>query len=592
MAPAHGPDDYLIAKKYDLAVLNLISDEGTFKNEAGFLSGMHVSKVNDRILEELTAKNALIHLDNYSHSYPHCWRHKTPLIYRATPQWFISMEKKQLREEALAAIKTVHWVPEWGFNRIYSMVENRPDWCISRQRTWGVPIPVFTHKETNELHPNTIEIMEKVAKTIEKEGVEAWFSLDATELLGADAPFYKKSTDILDVWFDSGVAHECVLRQYPEMHFPADFFLEGSDQHRGWFNSSLMTSVAMNHAAPYKTVLTHGFIIDVEGRKMSKSIGNVIAPEKIIQSMGADVLRLWVASIDYRGDIFVSDEILARISETYRRLRNTARFLLANLAGFAPDKHLVPTKKLLALDRYILEKARVLQIEIIKLFETYQFHLIYQKLHQFCSVDLGSFYLDIIKDRQYTMPTNSLGRRSTQTALFHIMEAMVRWFAPILSFTAEEIWGYMPGMREPSVFLNTWYEELPELSSKETMNLAFWEEIRKLRDEVNISIEELRNSKKIGSALEAEVHIFCHPTLKKKLDLLKHELKFILITSNVVLHVYNKEEVSFEIKALQLVKCERCWHRTPDVNADINYPGLCQRCVINISGAGEVRHYA
>jgi isoleucyl-tRNA synthetase len=494
---------------------------------------------------------------------------------------------------SLDAIDHVKWIPDWGKNRIYSMIENRPDWCISRQRTWGVPITVFLHKETGEMHPDTASLFEKIAKRVEKEGIEAWFAIDAHALLGEEAAHYSQCTDVLDVWFDSGVSHECVLRKRPELGFPADLYLEGSDQHRGWFHSALLTSMAMNNVPPYKAVLTHGYVIDIQGRKMSKSLGNVIAPVAIIQSLGADVLRLWAASIDYRSDIFVSDEILHRASDTYRRLRNTARFLLANLDGFDPKKHLVSPDKMLALDRFIVDKARLLQKEIIDAYETYQFHLIYQKVHQFCSIDLGSFYLDIIKDRQYTMKTNSVARRSTQTAMFHIIEALVRWLAPILSFTAEEIWQYIPGERNESVFLNTWYTELFALDENAVMNYAYWEKIRELRDRANIFIENVRNKGDIGSSLEAEVEVFCDEETKKQLDLLEDELRFVLITSSAKVHANHSGESHFKIHSLRsLQKCERCWHRRQDVGQNPKFPTLCLRCVENVSGIGEVRKYA
>jgi len=601
-AAAHGVDDYKTAKQYKLPMINLIGDDGCYLQNTPLIGGMHVTKVNDLIIEELKKRNALLHFEKITHSFPHCWRHKTPIIFRATPQWFISMEKNKLREMALTAIEWVNWVPEWGQNRIFSMVENRPDWCISRQRTWGTPITLFLHKKTGEMHPNTMALMEEVAKRVEKEGLEAWFNLDAKELLGKEADQYNKSNDTLDVWFDSGVSHECVLRLRPELGFPADLYLEGSDQHRGWFQSSLLTSLAINEFKPFKTVLTHGYVVDIQKRKMSKSLGNVIAPEEIIKTMGADVLRLWVSSIDYRGDIFISNEILTRVSESYRRLRNTARFLLANLAGFDPEKDLVPAEKMLALDKWVVDKARLLQEEIIQDFDAYQFHLIYQKVHQFCSIDLGSFYLDIIKDRQYTTQANSLARRSAQTAMYHIIEALVRWFAPILSFTAEEIWQYIPGKRNESVFLNTWYANLPALANDAMMNQAYWEKLRQVRDAVNKELEALRNAGKLGAPLEAEVHLYCEPELKTKLDALENELRFVLITSSADVHLANSHltdvvatdvpGLSLKIEPLTVPKCERCWHRRADVGINPGFPTLCERCVENVDGSGEVRKYA
>jgi len=602
-APAHGQDDYVMGQKYQLPLENPVGDDGCFISTTPLFAGMHVNTVNDRILNELKSRGTLLHLTKITHSYPHCWRHKTPLIFRATPQWFIGMDKNNLRMMGLAAIENVRWVPDWGQSRIFSMVDKRPDWCISRQRTWGVPIALFLHKETSEPHPHSVELMEKVAQRVEQKGVDAWYELDAKELLGEEAAHYSKCQDILDVWFDSGVSHECVLRKNPELHFPADLYLEGSDQHRGWFQSALLTSLAMHHKAPYKTVLTHGYVIDLEGRKMSKSLGNVIAPEKVIQKMGADVLRLWVASVDYRAEINVSEEILARTSETYRRLRNTARFLLANLEGFEPEKHLVPFDQLLALDRWAANKARLLQDEIIKAYESYQFHLIYQKVHHFCTVELGGFYLDIIKDRQYTMQTNSLARRSAQTAMFHIIEAMVRWIAPILSFTAEEIWQYIPGKRNESVFLNTWYTQLPTLSDNQIMNEAYWEKLRLVRDAVNKELETQRKAGKLGAPLEAEVHLYCDVELKKQLDALQDELRFVLITSGADVHLANAHlptdvvvtevpGLSIKVDPVTYQKCERCWHRRADVGSDSSHPTLCARCVVNVVGEGEIRKFA
>lgn len=601
-APAHGVDDYVIGKKYQLPLENPVGDDGCFTADTPIFAGLHVSKANERIIEELRNRGALIHQESLRHSYPHCWRHKTPLIFRATPQWFISMDQNGLRAMALQAIERVAWIPDWGKSRIYGMIENRPDWCISRQRAWGVPLALFVHKQTGELHPNIIALMEKVAERVEKEGIEAWYTLDPKEVLGAEADQYQKTMDVLDVWFDSGVSHECVLKVRPELTFPADIVLEGSDQHRGWFQSSLLTSVAINGRESYKEVLTHGFVVDGHGRKMSKSLGNVIAPEEVIQTLGADILRLWVASIDYRYEISASKEILNRMSEAYRRIRNTARFLLANLHGFDPEKDLLSPEQMIMLDRWAVDKTRLIQEEILEAYSTYQFHAVVQKLHNFCVSDMGGFYLDIIKDRQYTMATNSRGRRSAQTALYHIVHALVRWMAPILSFTAEEVWQYIPGPREASVMLTTWYEGLTALPEKEMMNQAYWEKIRLVRDAVNKEIENQRNANKLGSALEAEVYLYCGPNLKQQLDLLGDELRFVLITSAakvIAEHagpvdpvVTDVPGLALRIEATQYAKCERCWHRCSDVNAYPDYPGLCGRCVENVTGAGEERNYA
>lgn len=599
-APAHGVDDFLVGKRYQLPLDNPVGDDGCYTSTTPIFAGMHVSKVNDDIIRVLKEHGSLIKHESIRHSFPHCWRHKTPLIFRATPQWFISMDQAKLREHALAGISLTNWVPDWGQARINGMVSERPDWCISRQRVWGVPIALFTHKETNELHPNTLALMETVATLVETEGVDAWFDLDASTLLGDDAANYNKVTDILDVWFDSGVSHECVLRKRPELHFPADIILEGSDQHRGWFQSQLLTSAAINDAAPYKTVLTHGFTVDGEGRKMSKSLGNVIAPNEVIDTLGADILRLWVASVDYRGEIPLSQGILTRNVEAYRRIRNTARFLLANLDGFDPRTHQVAANDMLALDQYIVQQAALLQKDIIVAFDAYQFHVVIQKIQHFCVNDLGGFYLDIIKDRQYTMPANSLARRSAQTALFHIAEAFVRWLAPILSFTAEEVWAFIPGDREESVFLTTWYEGLAEFSLKD--NMIDWSFIRMVRDEVNKEIENQRALGTIGSSLEAQVELYATEHIASQLAALHDELRFVLITSSAkvipsaspdsTLTQTSLPGLQLSVTKTDAAKCVRCWHRRDEVGHDASHPELCGRCVVNITSSGEKRIYA
>ena len=602
-APAHGMDDFEVGKKYRLPLENPVGDDGCFISTIPLLAGTHVLKANEIVLEELKKQGMLLHLTKINHSYPHCWRHKTPVIFRATPQWFVNLEQQGLRAAALNAIDQVSWVPDWGKNRIYGMIEKHPGWCISRQRTWGVPIALFLHKETGEPHPDSVALIEKIAQKFEQKGIEAWYELDAEELLGKDAADYVKNRDILDVWFDSGVTHECVLKRNPQLQFPADLYLEGSDQHRGWFQSSLLTSMAINAKAPYKSVLTHGFVVDMQGRKMSKSLGNVIAPDDIIKKLGADILRLWVSSTDYRAEINVSDEILTRTSETYRRLRNTARFLLANIDGFDPERHMVKPDEMLSLDRWVVDQARLLQEDIIKAYDAYQFHVIYQKIHHFCSVELGGFYLDIIKDRQYTTKTEGLPRRSAQTAMFHIVEALVRWIAPILSFTAEEIWQYLPGKRSESVFLATWYQDLPGLDAHVEMNKAYWEKIRLIRDAVNKEIEAQRNAGKIGSALEASVEVYCDANMKQALDKLENELRFVFITSGASVHLANPSlptgAVATDVPGLYVrvesiddPKCERCWHRRAEVGSNAAHPTLCSRCVENIDGMGEVRKYA
>ena len=604
-APGHGQDDFIVGNRYGLEVYNPVGGDGVFLPDTELFAGIHVNKANDVILETLRNNKALLKLAKLQHSYPCCWRHKTPIIFRATPQWFISMEQKGLRKQALQEIANTEWLPDWGRARIEGMVKGRPDWCISRQRTWGVPITLFVHKESGELHPDTASLIEQVAVRIEQKGIDAWFDLDATELLGSAAMNYEKTTDTLDVWFDSGVTHACVLGQRSQVTFPADLYLEGSDQHRGWFQSSLLTSVAMNSVAPYRSVLTHGFTVDAHGHKMSKSLGNVMAPQKVVNSLGADILRLWVASSDYSAEMTVSDEILKRAADSYRRIRNTARFLLANLNGFDPEQHLVKPADMLSLDRWAVARTAQLQNDIIEAYRTYNFHTIYQRLHNFCSIDLGGFYLDIIKDRQYTTQSDSIARRSAQTALYHIVEAMSRWMAPILSFTAEDIWQQIPGKRSESVLLETWYKALFDLDSKDTMNMASWLRILETRSAVSKQLEILRTSNQIGSSLDAEVTLFCNGSLQADLNTLDDELRFVLITSEartqppdaaiadtVKTQLASGETLGIYARASAHSKCIRCWHHRADVGKHSEHPELCGRCVDNVAGSGEQRRFA
>ncbi|MEW6353581.1 MAG: isoleucine--tRNA ligase [Pseudomonadota bacterium] len=606
IAPAHGQDDYVAGARYGLPVDNPVGGDGRFLPGTELFAGEHVLVANAHVIEVLKLRGALLHAGVLQHSYPHCWRHKTPIIFRATPQWFISMEQRGLRAAALGSIEETQWIPDWGRARIEGMVAGRPDWCISRQRAWGVPIALFVHKDSGALHPNTRDLIEQAARRIEQKGIDAWFELDARELLGAEADHYQKVTDTLDVWFDSGVTHACVLEQRPELNgVPADLYLEGSDQHRGWFQSSLLTAVAMRRAAPYRAVLTHGFTVDAKGQKMSKSKGNVVAPQKVIGTLGADILRLWVASTDYRYEMNVSDEILKRMADSYRRIRNTVRFLLANLGDFDPAKDQVDARKMLALDHWLTARARALQEKIIAAYDTYEFHKIYQELHNFCVLDLGGFYLDIIKDRQYTAPKNSLARRSAQTAIYTVLEAMVRWLAPILSFTAEEVWRHMPGARGTSVFLETWDERLAQLpTAAHGMDLEFWEQARAVREAVSKELEKLRTAGAIGSSLDAEVDLYCAQGLYDLLAQLQDELRFVLITSYARIHPALEPPVHAEpaanlsgrlwIKAAPSAhaKCIRCWQHRADVGAVAEHPQICARCAINVDGPGEVRNYA
>ncbi|MCP5159617.1 MAG: isoleucine--tRNA ligase [Gammaproteobacteria bacterium] len=603
-APAHGQEDYVVGSRYGLTVDNPVGPDGKFLADTPLFAGLHVFAANERVIDALKTHGRLLRAARLKHSYPHCWRHKTPIIFRATPQWFIGMDQHGLRAQALAEIKKVRFTPDWGEARIQGMVQNRPDWCVSRQRYWGVPITLFTHKKTGDLHPRTQELMELVAQRIEQSGIDAWFELDPTELLGTEAAEYDKTPDTLDVWFDSGTTHLSVLERRPELHFPAELYLEGSDQHRGWFQSSLLASTAMRGVAPYKGLLTHGFTVDAQGRKMSKSLGNVIAPQKVFNSLGADVLRLWVAATDYRSEMSVSDEILKRMADSYRRMRNTARFLLANLNGFDPALHRIPPEHMLALDRWAVDRTRRLQEEILEAYDQYLFHLIYQKIHNFCSVDMGSLYLDIIKDRQYTTGRDSIARRSAQTAMQHILEAMTRWLAPILSFTAEEIWRNLPGERGPSVFLATWYEELFSVGDEESLNAAYWERLLNVREVVAKKLEQLRVEGNIGSSLDAEVDIYCEGELSADLGRLSDELRFFLITSYARLHpltqapdeiesmMVNNQRLVVQVTPSQHSKCIRCWHHREDVGRTTDHPELCGRCVENAFGTGEERRFA
>ncbi|WP_214660654.1 isoleucine--tRNA ligase [sulfur-oxidizing endosymbiont of Gigantopelta aegis] len=600
-APGHGQEDYIVGLKYDLEVDNPVGPNGCFVTGTELFEGQHIFKANPLVLEVLREKGALLNHYELLHSYPHCWRHKTPIIFRATPQWFISMDQSGLRGLAIDAARKTTWLPDWGKARIEGMMENRPDWCISRQRTWGVPIAVFVHNETQALHPDTPKLIETIAQRVAEKGIDDWFDLDAAELIGDDAKDYSKVTDTLDVWFDSGVTHACVINEREELQFPADLYLEGSDQHRGWFQSSLLTSVAVNDVAPYKEVLTHGFVVDAQGKKMSKSKGNVVAPQKIMKTLGADILRLWVSSTDYTGEITVSDEILKRTADAYRRIRNTARFMLANLDGFEPEKNSLSTEQMLPLDRWIMVTAEELQQEIIGAYEQYDFHIVYQKVHNFCAMDLGAFYLDVIKDRQYTTQEDSVARRSAQTALYHIIEAMTRWIAPILTFTAEELWPFVPGEHTDSVFFETWYAFPAQ--TKEAMDNTFWQQVLSVRVACSKEMEKLRVDKTIGSSLDAEVDLYCDDALLKVLAQLDNELRFVLITSAVRLHpladkpadaveIEDVAGLALNVKASGHEKCVRCWHHLEDVGSHSEHPELCGRCVDNVSGDGEVRRYA
>ncbi|MFL4433251.1 isoleucine--tRNA ligase [Serratia marcescens] len=604
-APGHGPDDFVIGQKYGLEVANPVGQNGCYLTGTyPLLDGKFVFKANDLIVDLLRDKGALLHVEKFLHSYPCCWRHKTPIIFRATPQWFISMDQKGLRQQSLEEIKGVQWIPDWGQARIEMMVANRPDWCISRQRTWGVPMSLFVHKETEQLHPRSVELMEEVAKRVEQDGIQAWWDLDAADILGAEAADYVKVPDTLDVWFDSGSTHASVVDVRPEFNgHGADMYLEGSDQHRGWFMSSLMISTAMKGKAPYKEVLTHGFTVDGQGRKMSKSIGNTVSPQDVMNKLGGDILRLWVASTDYTGEIAVSDEILKRSADAYRRIRNTARFLLANLNGFEPSTDCVAPEDMVVLDRWAVGRALAAQQDIEQAYANYDFHEVVQRLMQFCSVEMGSFYLDIIKDRQYTAKSDSVARRSCQTALYHIVEALVRWMAPIMSFTADEIWGFMPGKRAQYVFTEEWYDGLFGLAEGEPMNDAFWAELLKVRGEVNKVLEQARADKRLGGSLEAAVTLYADSELAARLNSLQDELRFVLLTSAAsvapLAEAPADAQASELLKGLKIAfstapgeKCPRCWHYTTDIGLVAEHADICGRCVSNVAGDGEKRNFA
>ncbi|HEX7115646.1 MAG TPA: isoleucine--tRNA ligase, partial [Steroidobacter sp.] len=601
-APGHGQEDYVVGLKYKLKIDNPVGSDGRFVPGTPLFEGERVFDANDHVIAVLRERRMLLHAEKLEHSYPHCWRHKTPVIFRATAQWFISMDQAGLRKSALREIGKVKWMPSWGESRLGNMIADRPDWCISRQRTWGVPLALFTHRVTGEAHPRSAEILEAVADRVEKDGIDVWYDLDPAELLGAEAPDYEKVTDIMDVWFDSGVLHHCVSKLRPEIRTPADLYLEGSDQHRGWFHSSLLVSTALYDQAPYRAVLTHGFTIDDKGRKMSKSLGNVIVPQKVVGTLGADVLRLWIAATDYSNEMSLSDEILKRVAESYRRIRNTARFLLGNLAGFDPARDQVAPDDMVALDRWALWRTTQLQEEVVAAYRNYQFHLIYQKVHNFCSVELGGFYLDVLKDRLYTTPAHGHPRRSAQTAMFWIIEAMSRWLAPILSFTAEEIWRYMPGERSESVFLNTWATFPQGASERPRID---WSSILRLRGGIQRELEKLRNADAIGAPLDAEVDIYCAPPLLDTLRAFGPELRFVFITSGARVHPLEEKpanaaaadeaDQSFAwivAKPSNNKKCVRCWHKQPDVGQHPKHPELCGRCVINVEGPGEERRYS
>ena len=593
-APAHGLDDYIVGLKYKLPVENPVDESGVFKKDVPLFAGLTVWDAGKNIIEVLQKNNSLMYQEKYKHSYPHCWRHKAPIIFRATQQWFIGMDSKNknnlsLRDLANKAAIGTKFYPEWGKSRLEAMMKNRPDWCVSRQRNWGVPIPIYVHKDTKIPHPNTLKFFEIIADEIEEKGIDAWFLLDDSKMLIEDAGDYIRTNDTLDVWFDSGTTHQSVLNKREELSAPADLYLEGSDQHRGWFQSSLLTSCAIMGEAPYKSLLTHGFVVDGKGLKMSKSKGNVISPQKIIDQYGADILRLWVASTDYSGELNISDEIIKRVADSYRRIRNTLRFLLSNLDDFDSQTMMVSPKDMLSIDRYGLYLAGDLQEGILKNYDSFEFYLGVQKFVSFCSEDLGGFYLDILKDRLYTTKPNSHARRSAQTALFHITHSLMRIMAPVLSFTAYEVWEIMEKEAKSNIFSDAWYI-FPDHGLTEK-KLSDWNNIVKIRSIANKKIEELREKGEVGSSLQAELEIKATDEIYDSLMSFEDELKFIFIASKVsVINSSGSLEIIVNKSAHK--KCERCWHYSEDVGFNKSYIDICERCISNLSGSGERRVHA
>ena len=604
-AAAHGNDDWLVMRANfpQEKPRVLIGADGKFFTshlvELEAIRGLSRQDANKVILGLMQESGALIASARLNHSFPHCWRHKTPLMQLATHQWFIGMNEtdasgKSLREYANKAVDETEFFPSWGRARLEAMIKNRPDWCVSRQRNWGVPMPLFVHKETGEPHPKTAELLEQAALLTEQIGVEAWFSLDGLAFLAKHAPEnadqYKKVTDTLDVWFDSGSTHAAVLKRRPELQHPADLYLEGSDQHRGWFQSSLLTGCAIDGHAPYEALLTHGFVVDGAGHKMSKSKGNVVAPQKVMDTYGADILRLWVASTDYSGELTISDEILKRVAESYRRIRNTLRFLMANLADFDASKDLLPVDQWLEIDRYALVLTEKLQTEILADFDRYEFHLAVQKFVGFCSEDLGSFYLDILKDRLYTTGENSHARRAAQSALYHITQTMMRLMAPILSFTANEIWQTLGLDKDATVFEELWYD-LPAHGLSDAQ-ITDWKNIIEVRALANKAIEEKRGAGEVGSSLQAEITISADGATYESLARMEDALRFVFITSQAKVEKQSGSGLNFKVAASKHAKCDRCWHYREDVGVSAEHPTICGRCVSNLFGQGEQRTYA
>jgi isoleucyl-tRNA synthetase len=603
-APAHGVEDFDVGMKYKLPLDQPVDDTGRYKANVEHFAGMSVRDAEKPIVELLTARGALLKHEPFRHSYPHCWRHKTPIIFRATTQWFIAMDRdakvktdspgKTLREIALHAIGNTRFYPEWGRSRLTAMIQNRPDWTLSRQRNWGTPLPFFLDRQSDELHPDTDALLEKAAAMVEKGGVEAWFAASCEDF-GVDPARYRKITDTVDVWFDSGASHFTVLRKRDADQWPADLYLEGSDQHRGWFQSSLLTGCAMDGRAPYNALLTHGFVVDGQGRKMSKSLGNVISPQKVSDTLGAEVIRLWVAATDFSGELSLSDEILKRVVESYRRVRNTLRFLLANTSDFDPAKDALPVSEWLEIDRYALAMTREMANDCAAGYAAFDFHLVAQRLQTFSSEDLGGFWLDVLKDRLYTTRTAGPGRRSAQTALHHVTQVLLRLMAPILSFTAEEAWAVLhpakPGEMPESIFFHTWKDVLPAQQGEAEL-VARWKRIREIRGEVMRKLEEVRAAGGIGSSLQANVTVTSGGEDSALLASLANDLKYVFITSSATLKDGEAGPVNVAVSASSDPKCERCWHWRADVGSNPRYAAICARCANTLEGRDEERHHA
>ena len=594
IAPGHGTDDYLAGKKYNLEIYNPVDDYGRFYESLPIFGGKKIRECNDEIIELLKENKSLLFSENYEHSYPHCWRYKTPLIFRATPQWFMSMDNSGLRKSIQKEIPIINWLPSWGQDRIFNMIEGRPDWCLSRQRNWGVPLPLFLHKESNELHPDTQTILSKASEIIKNGNIEAWIDYDK-KLLVKDIESYTEVKDTLDVWFDSGVTHQSVLKNRG-IEETADLYLEGSDQHRGWFQSSLITSHAMFGKSPYKNVLTHGFVVDKDGQKMSKSIGNIISPQKIIKDKGADILRLWVAMTDYSKEMTISDEIIKRVSESYRRIRNTSKFLLSNISDY--DGTEIDLDNMVQIDKWIIHKAKKLNIQIQKDYSEFKFHKLIQDIINFCTLELGGYYLDIIKDRLYTSKSDGLSRRSAQKTCHILISYLNSWIAPILTFTAEEIYSKMPNAKD-SIYLTEWFDIDFSMDDHE---IDIYDSLYSIKPFVSRMIEEARNDNKVGSSLECKLDLICNDKLYQNINNISDELKFVFIVSECTLRLGNENDsysidknpykLSISISKSQNNKCERCWHLNETVGTIEDHPTICRRCSDNVYGDGECRKFA